>query len=114
MNPYENLECDDMLEGPEEICAGDMDYCSSLRWRCKRADDYYYKQDGQHYYQRFVIFTKHKRIDGKLTRQYVLKDKEHKFEDVPLVNKEDAYSLIEYLYKLVDKIDELGGDNEEM
>ena len=106
----EYLECDDMTE--DGICAGDMDYCSSLRWRCKKADDFYAKQDGKHCYQRFIIYTKHKRIDGKRTKQYELRDREGSFEPVLLRDKESVFSLIEYLYKLVDTVDELGGVSE--
>lgn len=103
---YEYLECDDMTE--DGICAGDMDYCSNLRTRCKKADDFYFKQDGKHYYQRFVIYKRYERIDGKLTEQYELRDYEMEFEPVLLRDKESAFSLIEYLYKLVDEVEKAG------
>ena len=114
MTNSEYLECDDMLEGPEEICAGDLDYCSSLRWRCKRADDYYFKQDGKHYYQRFIVFKNrnYDKENGKFEYTYSLKDLQGEFEEVPLVNKEDADTLIYFLYQLCDIIDELGGVSE--
>ena len=35
-----------------------------------------------------------------------------KFKDVPLVDKDDANSLIYFLYQLCDKVDELGGYSE--
>jgi len=109
-----NLECDDMMEGPEEYCAFDHKYCSENRMQCKKADDHYYKQDGQHYYQRFVVFLKreHNNETGKFEKKYVLRDFQGQFKDVPLINKEDAYSLIYFLYQLCDKIDELGGYSE--
>lgn len=106
------LECDDMMEGPEEYCAFDHKYCSDNRMTCKRADDYYFKKDGHHYYQRFVIFKKH---DFKNGHKYYLKDKEREFEPV-LVTKDDAgvISLIKFMYRLIDKVDELGGDSEDI
>ena len=110
----EELFCDDMMEGTWGYCAADHRDCMDNRMTCKKADDYYFKQDGQHYYQRFVVFKKrhHDKETGKFTYSYVLKDLQGKFKDVPLVNKEDAYSLIYFLYQLCDKIDELGGYSE--
>ena len=109
----EYLECDDMLEG-EEICAGDMDYCENLRWRCKKADDFYFKKDGYHYYQRFITFTQREYNfeEKKIEKQCFLRDQLHEFEDIPLADPEDAQSLIRFLYQLCDKIDELGGNSE--
>lgn len=54
------LECDDMMEGEYGYCAADHKYCRENRVRCKKADDFYFKEDGQHYYQRFVVFKKKK------------------------------------------------------
>lgn len=109
-----SLECDDMMEYGSEYCEADHRYCSDNRMRCKTADDYYHKQDGQHYYQRFVVFKNrhHDKETGKFTYTYSLKDLQRKFKDVPLKNKEDAYTLIYFLYALCDKIDELGGYSE--
>lgn len=108
------LECDDMMEGTEEYCAFDNKYCTDNRMRCKKADDYYYKQDGMHYYQRFVVFKEREYDDetGKFNYHYLLKDFNGQFKDVPLINKEDANTLIYFLYELCDKIDELGGYSE--
>ena len=110
----EELFCDDMMEGSEEYCAFDHKYCSENRMNCKKADDYYFKQDGKHYYQRFVVFkNRHRNKEGGgFYYTYSLKDLQGKFKDVPLQNKEDAYSLIYFLYQLCDKIDELGGYSE--
>ena len=109
----EFLECDDMME-EDEICYGDMDYCSNLRWRCKKADDFYYKQDGNHYYQRFVIYKSRDYDEETRERKtvYYIRDLEGCFEPVPLKDKNDGLSLIYYLYKLVDTIDDLGGCSE--
>jgi len=109
-----SLECDDMMEYGSEYCEADHRYCCDNRMRCKKADDYYFKQDGNHYYQRFVLFKKrhYDKENNEFSYSYVLKDFLHEFEDVPLVNKEDAYSLIYFLYALCDKIDELGGYSE--
>lgn len=106
------LDCDDMMEGTSEYCAFDNKYCDENRMRCKKADDYYYKKDGKHYYQRFVIFKNRECIDGRFKYDYVLRDFNHEFEDVPLKNPADADSIIQFLYKLCDKIDELGGYSE--
>lgn len=107
------LECDDMMEGEPEYCAFDHRYCDENRMTCKKADDYYFKQDGQHYYQRFVVFkNRYHDETGKLQYSYSLKDLQGEFEDVPLVNKEDADTLIYFLYQLCDIIDELGGVSE--
>lgn len=109
-----DLECDDMMEGTSGYCEADHRYCSENRMDCKKADDYFYKKDGQHYYTRFVVF-KNRHYDEenhKFNYTYSLKDLQGKFKDVPLINKEDAYSLIHFLYQLCDKIDELGGYSE--
>ena len=108
------LECDDMMEGTAEYCAFDHKYCDENRMTCKKADDYYYKKDGKHYYQRFVVFRNrhHDKENGGFYYTYSLKDLQGKFKDVPLVNKEDANTLIYFLYQLCDKIDELGGYSE--
>lgn len=108
------LECDDMMEGKPEYCAADYKYCDENRMRCKKADDFYFTKDGQHYYQRFVVFKK-KEYDHeqkKFIKSYVLRDFNHEFEDVPLQKPEDAYSLIHFLYRLCDTIDRLGGYSE--
>lgn len=109
----EYLECDDMM-GEWGYCGADHRDCMDNRMRCKKADDYFYKQDGHHYYQRFVVFKNrhHDKKTGKFTYTYSLKDLQGEFKDVPLVNKEDANSLIYFLYQLCDKIDELGGYSE--
>ena len=107
------LECDDMID-EWGYCGADHCDCSDNRFRCKKADDYYYQKDGHHYYQRFVVF-KNRHYDektGKFTYTYSLKDLQGKFKDVPLVNKEDADSLIYFLYQVCDKVDELGGYSE--
>ena len=108
------LECDDMMIGEWGYCAADHCDCMDNRMRCKKADDYYYQKDGCHYYQRFVVFKNrhHDKETGKFTYTYSLKDLQRKFKDVPLKNKEDANSLIIFLYQLCDKIDELGGYSE--
>lgn len=109
-----DLECDDMMDGEWGYCVADHRDCMDNRRRCKKADDYYYKQDGYHYYQRFVVFKNRHRDKGtgKFNYTYSLKDLLGEFKDVPLVNKEDADSLIDFLYQLCDKIDELGGYSE--
>ena len=109
-----DLECDDMMEGEWGYCAADHRDCMDNRRTCKKADDYYHKQDGQHYYQRFVRFKErhYDKETGKFTYSYSLRDLQGKFKPVPLVNKEDADSLIDFLYQLCDKIDELGGYSE--
>ena len=109
----EFLECDDMSD-EYGLCLGDMDYCSSLRRSCKKADDFYHKQDGNHYYQRFVIYKKREKDEetGERKTVYYLRDLHNKFKPLPLKNKNDAKSLIYYLYKLVDTIDDLGGHSE--
>lgn len=108
------LECDDMMEYGSEYCEADHRYCCDNRMRCKKADDYYYQKDGCHYYQRFVVFKNrhHDKETGKFTYTYSLKDLQGMFKDVPLKNKEDANSLIIFLYQLCDKVDELGGYSE--
>ena len=108
------LECDDMMEYGSEYCEADHRYCSDNRRRCKKADDYYHKQDGKHYYTRFVAL-KQKEYNNEKQQyddKYVLRDYNHDFEDVPLNKPEDAYSSIYYLYKLCDIIDGLGGYSE--
>lgn len=54
----------------------------------------------------------HDKENGGFYYTYSLKDLQGKFKDVPLVNKEDADTLIYFLYQLCDKIDELGGYSE--
>lgn len=110
----DRLECDDMMEGEYGYCAFDHKYCDENRMTCKKADDYYYLKDGKHYYQRFVVFKNrhYDKENRKFNYSYSLHDFQGEFDDVPLKNKEDAYSLIYFLYKLCDKIDELGGYSE--